>query len=468
MRCRRLVLLFLLAAPHAFPQDSDPICEINPVIGCETYTAKAMQRAGERLGEGLVRKAEFAADLASTRLAVSLACRSSSQLRDYPERIAQVPHLMQLLNDKDAYFLSLDYDVLGWGAGMQDYNNNIDKLTSGGQSFDGGPRPCPVWQDFIQAVNGIARARSTSFTGILENAVNFRTLQSGQRYRRYVIARNLTELNAAGCNLTSDPAQLWHDALLIDQPWKPYYRDAESPEVVSQYFAGASSLFGPAALSSAAETALRMPKTPEAKYRYPDGYETGLMDALLYGLEQDDRSYARKALMTWEHTFKASRFEETRKVEAMLVAAYGDDAVTRAGHTVRTTERTGQGEFIGFGPGWRGVYPRPVLFDALARNDPQGYVRAILGFEHQLTDRPAVDAAYAGLVSNYGTKAVNGAGHDLMDLLSRPSSSLPAAFRASPAYTKHYNGGDPGGDAPLGSGESRRLRPTPVRKRSML
>ena len=216
-----------------------------------------------------------------------------------------------------------------------------------------------------------------------------------------------------------------------------------------QYFEGAISLFGMPALSRAANVALQMPKTPEAMYRFPDGYEAELMDALLYGLDQDDRSYARKVLMLWEHTFKPTRFEETRKVEAMLVAAYGDEAMTRARHTVRNTQRTAQGGFVGFGPGWRGIYPRPVLFDALARNDPQGYVRAILAFEHQLTDKTAVEAAYSSLVSSFGSKAVDAAGRGLLDILSRPSSSLPQAMRALPSYTKHYNGADPGADAPL-------------------
>lgn len=443
------LIVFWSVDSLAFAQSATLACEINPVTGCETYMNKAMGEAGRQLGEGIAQKVVFAADLAATRAIVARECRSNSQLSNHPERIQQVPHFIQLLNDKDFYFLALDYDMIGWGEELRQYNENIDKLTSGGESFDGGPRPAALWKDYIDAVNQAAHEDAKSVAGILENAANLKNVQTGPKYRRYVIARNLTEFNAAGCNLTSDPIQLWQDAFLIDQPWKPYVRDSDNPDIMHQYYEGVANLFGVDALGRAASIALRMPKTAEAMYQYPDGSVSNLMTALLYGLDQDDRSYALKALVVWEHTLKPTRFEEIRKAEAMLVAAYGEDAIPSAGHTVRNTKWTPMGGFVGYGPGWRGIYPGPAVLDTLAKNNPQGYIRAILAYEHQLTDKAAVDAAYSSLITSYGPKAVAGAGSSLLDLLAQPSSSVPAAFRALPAYTKHYNGGNPGVDAPL-------------------
>ena len=441
------IMLFYL--PVALAQTSPLGCAINPVYGCDTSTAQAMRQAGEKLGEGIAEKAVFAADLASTRVAIAGQCRSNPQLSDHPDRIAQVPHFLKLLTDKDTYFLALDYDLLGGGKEQREYNENVDKLTSGGQAFDGGPQPPAIWEDFVASVNQVARARSTSLSGVLANVTDFKNTQTGNPYRRYIVARNLHEFNAMGCNVTTNAAELWADALLIERPWKPYFRDPDDPEIVTQYYRGLEGLFGTDALKRAATIVLRIPKTTDAIYLNPDGSKGDLLEALLYGLEQDDRSYALKILMNWEREFKPTRFEDTRKVEAMLVASYGDDALGRAGNTVRNTKWTPMGGYAGYGPGWRGIYPRPVLFDTLARNDSRGYIRAVLAFEHQLTDRAAIDTAYSALASSYSAKALEAAGTNLLGILSQPSSAVPAGIRSLPAYTRHVNGGDPGADAPL-------------------
>jgi hypothetical protein len=69
--------------------------------------------------------------------------------------------------------------------------------------------------------------------------------------------------------------------------------------------------------------------------------------------------------------------------------------------------------------------------------------------EHQLTENDAVDAAYWSLVTSYGLKGVDGAGSRLLDFLTQPSTLVPAAIRAPPAYTRDYKGGNPSVDAPL-------------------
>ena len=447
---RRWLPLVTFCIASLSPAQTTPLaCAINPVYGCDTSMAQAMRQAGEQLGEGVAQKAIIAADLVSTRAIIAGKCRSSAHLSDHPEEIAQVPHFLKLLADKDTYFLALDYDMLGGGQQQREYNENIDKLTSGGGAFDGGPASPDAWEEFITSVNKVASARSNSVSGFLANVATLNNVQTGNQYRRYVVARNLYEFNAIGCNVTTDPAQLWEDALLMHRPWKPNFRDPDDPEVVIQYYKGLQNVFGVAALNRAAAIALRVPKSPDAIYLNPDGSQGDILEALLYGLCQDDRSYALKVLMNWEREFKPTRFDDTSRAAAMLSAAYGNDSLASAGNTLRNTKWTPMGGFEGYGPGWRGIYPRPALLDTLARRDPQGYVRAMLAFEHQLMDKAAVDSAYAGLISTYGAKAVQGAGTGLLDMLSRPASAVPANIRSLPNYTRHVNGADPSFDAPL-------------------
>ena len=83
-----------------------------------------------------------------------------------------------------------------------------------------------------------------------------------QKLRRYQVLRNTVELNALGCNITSDTEQLWKDALTTSQPWGAISvrQHKDDYTMAAEYYEALSHHFTPDLMRTAALAVINAPK----------------------------------------------------------------------------------------------------------------------------------------------------------------------------------------------------------------
>ncbi len=273
MRLGLLLLMSLSAVPLA--AEDRPVCELWPTAGCEPAMAQNVRHAVEAFRDAVAQKAAFNAKIAMSRQRMSTACRSSRILRDHPAQIAETQNFFSLLDAKDIYFLSLTYDPIGFGPQYQAFNEMIEKSTGFGKKLDEGIRPMTIseWNDFIDSMNRQAKRNGpTTLNGLLENYSAIFTFSKTEGYLRYRLARNITELNACGCNFSDSTQELWSAAMAVRQPWKDTGVPADDTEATAKtYYETLKQVYGADALQQAAKKLLEAQKDNDGAIVSPGG-----------------------------------------------------------------------------------------------------------------------------------------------------------------------------------------------------
>ena len=192
------------------------------------------------MGEAMASSGNARADFAQTRDRITKACATNQVLRDNPNQIPEAAHFLSLLDEKDRYFfiLQLHYADRGEGNGQA-----LDRVLNSGDSYDGGipPVAAEAWSIFMKSANSSRTNidHPDVFLQTVATPSNPEQVLVSEQFRRYLILRNMYELNALDCNITSDPDQLWRDALFAARPWGhlTIREHVTESEMTERYFA---------------------------------------------------------------------------------------------------------------------------------------------------------------------------------------------------------------------------------------
>ena len=428
-----LVVFAGLYVPQAVAQNNVLYCEIQPIYRCETALQRQTRLAMEAFQEAVEKKAEFNSKIDTTRERIAHQCRTNKVLRDHPEQIADMPGFLQLLTEKDFYFMSFQYDALGLGRPSQQLLNTMERSTGFGHRLDSGIQERTTWTQFIDSLNREAAHHTDTLDGLLQNFLAVMTVKDSDEYQRYVLSRNLAELNALGCNITPDPDRLLVDLLFTKRPWNLVGSDAKDAQSIDPetrirgYVQGLSRLYGAEALHRAALAWINAPKADDGAVILPSGEHAGSWAALGWFLqEHDDHAWALNVLLEWNDPFSLIDLKHAAQTYDAMSAAYGPSAFEAAVKQLRAAPKNDAGNLSE--PAALGLNNRILklaIFDLAAKGQARAYVRSLVAFHDALTTSSQVDQAYGKLAGTYGEAAVEKAGADLLGLWAAPTQAIP-------------------------------------------
>jgi hypothetical protein len=281
-----------------------PACEtqIFKTPGCETGAERLARQAGEDFVKAVQAKAELERQIQAARAKMTAGCHQSA-LRDHPTKVPGADDFFQMLAEKDMYYLSLGIDIMGTGPQAQTYGHYMDLAFGLGKRLDNGIRPMTgdTFDRWVETLNRRMQKQSAaSPTEFLQKIVAFYQDRESPAYRRYLAARNLTEIQACGCNLTDDPAELWLAMLVIRQPWYRWPRTPEEQEASArEAYRILTDAYGADVMRRAAAAYLKAPKDANGAAPFGSG-ERGQYAALGWMLgETGEKAYVLNLLQPW-------------------------------------------------------------------------------------------------------------------------------------------------------------------------
>jgi hypothetical protein len=339
-----------------------------------------------------------------------------------------------LLNDKDLYYLNTFVSVerLNRPASLDAISpENAMDIVSGGVKVDGGIRDQarPAMQAWSRSFKEHLDAAGGLFSpNVVQNVVTAMQ-QSEAQHRRYLVARDWAEFDAAGRIPVGFDVPDKYASLLYARFGSMTIEEAE------QNVRTLRRLYGDALVLRAAGEVLHAPKTARGNLvdhapdvpalrdqygaRVPDlsvpqppqviGIYSNQLDAFeLIAARTDDRKYALKLLADAKPYRPAQsryigKWDFAERAYGHFVDAYGESAVMQAARAVRTaTKQLYDGAVMHPDAiGARRHDPYRAFQDVLAGKDQAGAVRLILAFDPGYNSRQELNGAYAKLVAQY-------------------------------------------------------------------
>jgi hypothetical protein len=461
---------------------SSVLAATKPVDPFDDWAVDAMATS---LGSAISRAASSASRYASLTQDLNrdiLVARRNfwEQYPNGPNLSAARKKFAELLMTKD--MLIMTYTVMSGSSmrGGRGQMNGIDLLAKIGGPIDGGIPPLAqrhfaTWTDNIRT---FMRRGGTQLTSLFQIPERFAAaaVDAGQAYQAYRIARDWAEFTAAGKTPpgVDGPAsyvrmvfflRLTETLFAGDVP-PPPDRDltAEAREQVRQAYEAFSKAFGEGSVREAAQRVMTAPRNSNGDIANTEAFglipirpgmpEDALIpdtlfpaltrseyrvlieslalrdpDTYVFGMIADEAS--GRDLLPWR---------QTALIKERYDAAYGQQAVRAASEAVRRTSRRFSNGYIKDGRAKYGFVsdkPYTAFRYALAKKDPQGFVRFMIAQRQALNSRQEIDSSYQKLVARYSEPAVLKAAKTMVDYVDLPYERRPPDF---PAYRPGNHG----------------------------
>lgn len=450
--CELLLICGLFSgSTRIWSQQQPPVCEIAPVYGCESSLHQNLRHAIEGYGQAAAAQAALEGQIESSRAAVARACSSSKALRDHPERITELPQFLSRLNGKDVVYVMYRSDALHMGPQSQAMMEMVNRLVGGGHGLDHGLRRQaePAFQEFA---SGIDFSNMTEISREMQSGSGD-ILSKSAHYQRYILARNLSELNGAGCNLTSDEAGLWLAVLAIEEPWGDKMSYADSLEGSAKYYQALSEAYGKEAMGRAARAVMEAKKNKQGDV-IVQGQPSSSYKALQFFLSGSSvPSAVTSLLLDWSSNFSLGRVAQVEVESRALAAAYGEPVLASVVTTLGTAKRTDLGNLMNASEmGIQRGSSRGSLFDLLAARSPGSYARAVVAIHDKLGTKQELDQAISRLSARSSVGAVTASGEAIVAMWKTPRGVLVQREKQMTGFANHYADGSPGLDYDLLTG----------------
>jgi hypothetical protein len=432
------LLCFFLLVASGFADDSDWIKKLLAEQDRKNAIESA-QKAGEEIGRNMREAARLKADF-NERIA---AARKQfwATYPDKPGAVQARTTFADLLRQKDLYFMQ---NTLTFATDERTRAQRDPKaaapifktleLATGGR-VDGGIRQSakPEFYDWVDAVRRNLQAQGMHQLNSLNDLFSYATREPGRivtavnksqsEFEIYLAERDWAEFDLAGKEPAGSDNPHVYGALLLMRFEKLSWTIAKDDYATMAALMGASltesvdkKIHGALkngeryitdvaslGVESAHEADLRTLMT-KGMTPAQSSYPTDVMAAMLGCC--DTRRYLLTLLAADGPRGKSYDWQYAATAYKRWSLALGEPEVLKAAEAVRTAPKRAYDADV-YNPqqiGAMRAVPYSTFQDILVRNNPRGYVRAVLSFNENLDTAAAIDAAYQKLVSSYGDK----------------------------------------------------------------